>query len=62
MPKMEAQMNSKSDKTIIIVSISESSFQHFFQIGKRPLYAQVMAKKLTTAPKKYLAGKIQTLS
>ena len=36
---------SKLENTYTTVSISEPAFYHFFQIGKIPLYAQVMAKK-----------------
>ena len=57
--KMGAQTNSKSDKTSTTISISESTFQCFFWIKKRPPYAQVMAKKLTTTPNNTLAGKLQ---
>ena len=60
--KVRDQMNSKSEKTSTIFSISKSAFQRFFQIGKRPLYAQVMAKKLTATPKMHLSEKLQTLS
>ena len=61
-PKIGAQKNLESDETTTIVFVSDSAFQCFFRIKKRPSYAQVMAKKLTTAPKLHLAEKLQRLS
>ena len=50
MPKMRAQINLEQNETSIIVSILKPTFWCFFQIKKKPLYAQVMTKKPTTAP------------
>lgn len=49
-PNFIAQMNSESNETSTIVSVSESAFQHFFRISKIHPYAQVMSKKPTAAP------------
>jgi glutathionyl-hydroquinone reductase len=51
-PNLKSQTNSKSNETSTIISIFESAFQRFFRITKIDLYAQVMSKKPTAAPKK----------
>ena len=54
------QTTSKLKNTYTSISISKPAFRHFFQIGKIPPYAKVIAKKIDCCSKNALAGKLQT--